>query len=164
MQIFRLGCLEGIKLAACLGMATAIVQSAHGETEIPFDPETPHHLSLVLAGTSVPAENATAFTLGADYEYRLTRRVGLGAVVEHAFGDIDATTALAVADIHLWRGLATQIGPGVEIIDGDVFAAGRIGMLYEIELENGITLSPQVHYDIAKESSIVFGIAIGRAF
>ena len=71
----------------------------------------PHHLSI-LGGLSRDSSEDGA-TIGVDYEYRLNRRLGLGAVVEHAFEDIEATNLLAVVDDHLWRGLALQAGPGV---------------------------------------------------
>ena len=124
-----------------------------------------HHLSLLLAGTNVPTEDENAFTLGIDYEYRVNSLLGVGVVAEQAFGEIDATTLLAVADIHIWRGFAIQTGPGVEFLDDETFAIGRIGGLYEFELGDGFTVSPQLHYDISSGAdAIVFGLAIGRAF
>jgi hypothetical protein len=131
--------------------------------EEPHWQEHPHHLALVVAGTT--DEEETAFTLGVDYEYRLAQLVGLGAVVEYAFEDIDALTLIGVADVHVWRGFAIQTGPGVEFIDGEspefVY---RIGGLYEFEFE-GFTLSPQVHYDATTgEDAVVYGISFGFGF
>lgn len=142
---------------------------ALAQTDVEYDKEVPHHLSVVIGGTSVPSANETEFTIGVDYEYRISELLGLGAVVEYAAGDIDATTILAVADIHLWRGLALQIGPGFEIADegGDTetLAIGRFGALYEFQVGNRFTISPQVHYDISSgQDAVVFGIALGRAF
>lgn len=124
----------------------------------------PHHLSVLVGGTDLVNEDHTAVTLGLDYEYRVSEFLGLGFVVEQAFGDIDATTLLAVADLHLWHGLIAQVGPGVEFVDGNSHAALRLGMLYEFEFEGGFTLSPQLHYDFSHEDALVFGIALGRAF
>jgi hypothetical protein len=125
----------------------------------------PHHLSVILGGTRVPEHQETGFTIGLDYEYRVSRTVGLGVVVEHAFGEIDATTLLGVADIHLVRGLVVQTGPGVEFVQDESFFVYRLGLLYEFELGEGFTLSPQLHYDFSgAENGIVFGVAFGRAF
>ena len=142
---------------------------SHAQIDVEYDEEKPHHLSLVLGGTHINAADETEFTFGVDYEYRISTLIGVGAVVEHAVGDIDATTLLAVADIHLWRGLAMQIGPGVEFVDEgeetETFAIGRIGVLYEVEFGEGFTVSPQFHYDISSgEDAIVFGLSFGRAF
>lgn len=149
---------------------TAHKASGHEQWgDIIYHPDEPHHFSVVIAGTNIPSANETAFTIGVDYEYRINRRWGVGFVAEQAFGEIDSTTLLAVTDIHLWGGLALQIGPGVEFVDEgeqhETFAIGRIGALYELEFGDRFTISPQLHYDISSgEDAIVFGFAIGRAF
>ena len=134
--------------------------------------EHPHHLSFLLSGTyeEEEDEDETAASFGIDYEYRLNRLIGIGAVVERAFNPIDATTFLAVADIHLWRGLCIQTGPGIEAIDADGEEESRdlfvyrIGALYEIEMER-FTVSPQLHYDNTDEvDALIFGVAVGFAF
>lgn len=122
----------------------------------------PHHLSLIVGGT-VNAEH-TAFTVGLDYEYRVCGFLGIGAVAEYAIEDIDAATFLGVADLHLWRGLAVQTGPGVEVTDEQNLFVYRLGFLYEFELDR-YTLSPQVHTDLTDEEwAIVFGVGIGFPF
>ena len=124
----------------------------------------PHHLSVLAGGTTISAVDETATTLGIDYEYRVSDFVGLGVVAERAFGRIDSTTLLAVADLHLAKGLVVQTGPGIEFIDGEENFVARIGALYEFELGGGLTFSPQFHYDISKEDAVVFGAAIGLSF
>lgn len=148
----------------------------------------PHHLSLFVGATDLkrkaegaerdmaPAEGEaeagleeereddTAATFALDYEYRLSQFVGLGAVVEQTTGSFDATTLLAVADIHLYKGFVLQVGPGVEFIENQTNAVGRIGGLYEFEFGR-FTVSPQAHYDVTDaEDSTVFGIAFGMNF
>lgn len=125
--------------------------------------EEPRHLSLFLGGTEEDQE--TGGTVGLDYEQRVTDLIGVGAVAEYAGGEVDAWTFLGVADIHVWEGLAIQTGPGLEHIDGTDWFVYRIGALYEFELGEGVTLSPQVHVDLtAREDAFVAGVAIGRAF
>jgi hypothetical protein len=140
--------------------------------------ERPSHLSVIVGYTweDGEEENTDAEMLGIDYEYRLSEFLGLGAVVEHAFDPLGATTALAVADLHVWRGLAIQTGPGVEFIDRRIERDGeqekeekelfvyRVGVLYEFEQGN-LTISPQLHLDVTKDAeSLIFGIAFGFAF
>ncbi|MEM8799801.1 MAG: hypothetical protein AAGF15_06950 [Pseudomonadota bacterium] len=139
--------------------------ASHAQIDVEYEPETPHHISIVVGGTYVVEPDELGFTVGVDYEYRLNRLIGLGFVVERAFGEIDSTTVLGVADIHVWRGFAFQVGPGFERIDGETFALGRLGGLYEFEVGSGFTIAPQAHYDISGgEDAIVFGIAFGVAF
>ena len=138
---------------------------ATAQIDVEFEEETPHHLSIIAGGTYINAVDDTFFTLGVDYEYRISPLIGVGAVAEQTFGEVDATTLLAVTDIHVWKGLAFQIGPGVEFVDSETFAIGRLGALYEIEFAEGYTVSPQLHFDLSSgEDAIVFGLAIGRAF
>ena len=140
--------------------------------------EKPHHLSLLLGGAYEDGEeeNENAELLGIDYEYRVSDFLGVGAVVERAFNPLDTTTALIVADLHIWRGLIVQAGPGVEFIDRKVDIDGvtvtedkdefvvRVGALYEFE-RGHFTISPQLHVDITDESeTIIFGLALGFAF
>ena len=129
----------------------------------------PHHLSVFLGGTRLDDdEDTTDFTAGIDYEYRVNRLLGIGAVVEHAFGDVDATTALVVMDIHIYKGFIVQTGPGYEWPDAeeeDDRFVYRLGGLYEFEVGE-FTVSPQLHIDFAEDAddALVFGVAFGRAF
>lgn len=150
---------------AALGAAASAEEGDHGHGDLWRS--HPHHASVVLGGTWHGHEEAE--TIGLDYEYRLNRTLGLGAVLEYAADPLETTTFLVVADIHVWRGLAIQTGPGIEHIeeehgdDEDLFVY-RIGALYEVEYGN-FTISPQLHLDVTDENdSIIGAIAIGWAF
>ena len=136
-------------------------EEAVEETHIPHGP---HHFSVLLADTHIDGEGNNA-TLGLDYEYRVSSLLGLGTVLEHASGDLEATTLLAVTDVHLYEGLIMQIGPGYEHRDGDNVFVARTGFLYEFEYEN-FTLSPQLHWDYhsGETNAFVAGIALGFSF
>jgi len=152
-------------LVAALLAGHAHAHAAKADGAYTSDAEPRHHLSVVVAGTHIDAADETAFTLGLDYEYQVSENLGVGTVVEQAFGAVDSTTVLAVADIHLWRGLAVQVGPGVEFVDDSEFALGRLGAVYEFELGDHLTAAPQMHYDMSEgEDAVVFGVAVGRAF
>ncbi|WP_262696469.1 hypothetical protein [Kordiimonas aquimaris] len=154
-------------------LISVISQEAIAQIEVEFHEEKRHHISVFSGGTTIFHTDEAASTIGLDYEYRINRLLGVGFVVEQAFGSIDATTILTVADIHIWRGLALQIGPGIEILNEETEFGGeesatnfvaRFGALYELEFEGGYTLSPQLHYDASKEDALVFGISLGLAF
>lgn len=126
--------------------------------------EHPDHLALVIGGKTEEeeGERETEATLGLDYEHRVNDFLGIGSVIaEYAFGDIDALTILAVADLHLWRGFIVQTGPGIESIDKELEGVYRIGALYELEFGR-YTVAPQVHYDATTgEDAVVFGVSLG---
>lgn len=124
----------------------------------------PHHISLFVGSTKIDTEGSGA-TFGIDYEYRVSRFLGLGVVTEYAQGELDAWTTLAVADMHITDRWIVQAGPGFERAEGHERFVGRIGFLYEFENE-GWTFSPQFHYDIheASENAYVVGFAVGVPF
>lgn len=124
----------------------------------------PHHLSA-LVGTTYTKDHGNAFTLGIDYEYRVSDFLGVGIVAEYAYEDLDAYTYLLVADLHITHNFIAQIGPGVEFHGSHKMEVVRLGFLYEFEA-SGFTLSPQLHYDYHRnhKSAVVAGLAIGVSF
>ena len=127
-----------------------------------------HHLSVIGGLSRDSSEDGP--TLGVDYEYRVNQPVGLGFVVEHAFDDLKVTTILGVADLHIWRGLAVQVGPGIELVEGrgeeddEEEFVYRIGALYEFEMGR-FTVSPQLHYDFTTGSDTLVALtAVGFYF
>ena len=139
--------MKNANLGSYASVACAMLMSACGALEHEGEHnwrEEPHHVSVLLSGTIEEHEEAPS--IGLDYEYRTSQFLGLGAVVERAFGDIDATTVLGVADLHITNQFIVQTGPGVEFVGGEEEAVYRLGVLYEFE-RGGYTVSPQVHYD-----------------
>lgn len=125
----------------------------------------PHHLSFLPAWTFAE-DGENAFTIGLDYEYRVNSFWGLGGVLEYAFEPLDTTTILAVADLHLTNSFIIQTGPGFVFEDGEELLTYRIGVLYEFELPNNLSFSPQVHYDIIDEvdNEWITALAFGWSF
>lgn len=125
----------------------------------------PHHLSFLTAWTFTES-GEDAFTLGLDYEYRVNSFLGVGSVLEHAYGPLDATTILAVADLHVWKGLAVQTGPGAVIEEHHEFFCYRIGVLYEFELPYNLSFLPQLHYDYidGADNEWIAAFAFGWSF
>ena len=159
-----------LAFATLLLVMAAAASADDSEAHIPHGMEMhqggSNHLAVVLASTDNTDD--TAGTFGVEYEYRLSTRFGVGGVLEHAGGDVDATTLLAVVDIHLWQGLALQTGPGIEFLDeeeGDTEEfVYRIGIMYEFH-RGRATIAPQVHYDATPDKdSVVAGIAFGISF
>lgn len=121
---------------------------------------SPNHLSIFLGNTEFSG-HGYGETVGIDYEYRVSPLLGLGSVVEYAFGSLDALTVLAVADIHLTEQFIVQLGPGYEYTSEHEFFVARLGVLYELRYK-GYTLSPQFHFDYHEGlgSSKVVGLAV----
>ena len=123
-----------------------------------------NHFSIISGSSVVPDHDLDAVTFGFDFERELTPHLGLGIVAEHAFGELDATSIFAVADVHVGRGLVLQLGPGVEFIDGKSLAVGRVGVFQELHLGEFV-VAPSVSYDFTKEeNTLVLGVALGTRF
>lgn len=125
---------------------------------------TPHHISLVLGGTDTE-KHPSAFTIGVDYEYRLSDFTGVGAVAEYARGHLECWTYLLVADLHLTPAWIIQVGPGFEKKGTKEHTVLRLGTLYEFSV-GAVTISPQLHYDYLPDyhDAVVAAVGFGVSF
>lgn len=155
-----------MQIQGALGLifALAMTPIAAAKNNVHHWQTSPHHLSVLL-GTTYTQESRHAFTLGVDYEYRVSDFLGVGFVAEYAFEDLDAYTYLLVADLHITNHFIAQIGPGIEFHGSHKIEVARLGLLYEFEVA-GLTLSPQLHYDYHSNNkdAVVAGLAIGMSF
>ena len=148
---------------AIISIVSALLafQPAKAETR----EEKRNHIAVFVGNTELTSENHSGFTIGAEYERRVSELVSIGIIGEHAFGEIDATSILGTVNFHATENIIVQTGAGIEIEhDGHTSELGRVGLIYEIELKNEFSLSPQVHFDFGKEEALVFGVAIGKKF
>ena len=152
----RLGLKHGLLLLILSVLAFSTNASEHEHS--------PNHISLFIGHTDF-SEHGNGETVGIDYEYRVSPLLGLGSVVEYAFGSLDALTVLAVADIHITNEFIIQVGPGYEYTSEHEYFVSRLGGLYEFRY-NGYTFSPQFHFDYHEGvgSSKVAGLAVGFDF
>lgn len=144
-----------------------------------------NHLSLFTGGTteSSDGETSTSFSLGLDYERRVSRLIGLGIGGEFVFGGEEREALLGLLlNLHPAGGLVLVAGPGVEFaeelhVEGEVEAqqeesgtethAGlRVGIVYEFEVGHRYSIAPSFYTDFidGKEPTFVWGLAFGVGF
>ncbi len=160
-------------LIVCLVIQSLCFSAAADPSEVEESEgaeERYHLLTFLALGTyEYEFEGVTVATLGVDYEWRFSPLLGVGFVAEHALEDINETTVLAVADVHVWRSFVIQIGPGAAIVTEPeepvrTEFAFRVGLIYEIELGR-LAITPQLHYDYTTgKDAVVFGSGIGWRF
>jgi len=126
-----------------------------------------HHVGLLLGGAvrSEHGEIGAGFALGADYEFRLHRLVGVGALVEVAAGDIRDVIVIAPVSLHLWRGFKLVAAPGVEVPGhgGSEFLF-RLGVAYLFPIDI-FSIGPEFNVDIVDgHPTYVTGLAVGVGF
>jgi hypothetical protein len=156
---------------SCLVLVVSAQSASANEEE---GAEKQNVLSLIVGGTSDRDENA--FTVGLDFEHRIHRLLGIGAVIEYATDDLDAVTLIGALDFHIWKGFAIQTGPGVEFAGEEEEEDGvttttnrrnfiyRVGALYEFEFGR-LLVTPQVHYDYSSgHDAVVYAMGLGFKF
>ncbi len=124
--------------------------------------EQPNHVSLLIGNTRDEGEDS--FTVGLDYERRRSDLLGLGGLVEHSGGHLDATLAAFSVYFHPWRGWILEAAPGIERRDGKYNALLRLGVKYEFEIRR-ITIMPEIDADMVEGNiATTFGVSIGMKF
>jgi hypothetical protein len=123
-----------------------------------------HHVAVFLGNTH-DYHGTDAFTVGADYEYRLSNLIGLGGFVDYAGGDIDAVVVGGGLFIHPWRDLRLLTGAGKEMHNGHGELLVRLGVSYDFHIKKWI-LTPVIDVDLLENGhqNWVYGIAVGKAF
>jgi hypothetical protein len=158
-------------------------EPSHGEAH-----EHRHEATFVLGGTYESTEEASFFTLGDDYEFRVHPRLGIGGTVEYLTG-LDAVVLVIPVTVHLYRGLAVYGGPGWELEPrrsgeeeshgenhtagegggNETFFLARIGIQYGFEFGSRYSILPTVAFDfIDKEEevgkAVVYAVKFAIAF
>ena len=162
-------------LARCLSLATGsilatnlIVSGPALSADLEADQgeeflEYRHHIAVSLGNTHTE-ENEDAFTIGLDYEYRLSSLVGVGVLGEYATEDLNTWVVGGPFALHPGAGWRLVAMPGIEIADDETEFLFRVGAGYEFEIER-FTLMPEVNADFVDgETNLFFGASLGLKF
>lgn len=128
-----------------------------------------HHVGVFLGGATRFADGSkteTGAALGLDYEYRFSKRWGIGGVAEAVvFSDEHRDGAFAVpVYFHPTQRLKLSAGPGFEIEDGHAEFMARFSVTYDIPVWK-LILSPEVSLDVLdRKQVLLYGLTIGAGF
>jgi hypothetical protein len=169
-----------LALSAAAASAQEPRQSPATAGEEAGELEHRNEVAAIVAGTS-EIDGDTFFTLGVEYERRLTQRVGIVGEVEYLF-DAERWIAVAPIVLHAGRGLKVFGGPGFEVADteeieevqpeieeGETHFLLRVGAAYALEFAERYSVGPTVSFDFIRENdewehAVVFGISFGVGF
>ena len=139
-------------------------RTAESQTDGSEEREPPHRVAIFLGNSHEDGENFA--TSGFDYEYRLASVpfLGFGGLIDHAFGEVDATLYLAAASFHPVGGLVLATGAGFEHEDGENKFAIRLTVGYEFSFGK-FWIEPEFNADFIDGDEIqVAGANLGWAF
>ena len=129
-------------LVVLLSAPFAYAQGVHGDhatDDAHHGDEKAHHSRshvAVFAGNT-QLEGHSAFTFGADFEYRLpflNDRIGVGALAEAAFGDHTATVVGGVLFVHPVGNFKVLFAPSAEFSEGHRAFLFRSGLGYDLHV------------------------------
>lgn len=159
-------------------------QAAHPEGD---ESHRPNVASVFLGATTETAEDETYFTVGAEYERRLSSRWGFQLAAEYV-SDFDAWVVAAPLAIRPVGGLWLGVGPGFQTKPGRAeaehhggheggvleeedgpFFLWRFKAGYGIHFGHKFSAMPNVSFDLVRENgewakAWVFGVSFGAHF
>lgn len=122
-----------------------------------------NHLA-VFGGFTGEARRERSFSLGLDYERRISESFGVGALLERASGDRDFWVAAIPFSLHRghWK---FSVAPGIEHEEGHGdHGLIRVSAGYGIKI-NGLEIAPLLAVDFVEgDTVLVMGITIGMGF
>jgi hypothetical protein len=135
-----------------------------------------HHLALFNGATTNFTHSSTDYSLGIDYEFRLTKTFGLGLLGEYIFTDNGEFIAGVPAFLHFAKSLKITGAPLLiykeEHIDDHThhgeanmktIFAFRVGVSYGFHLGK-VSVAPAVNFDMGESNALVYGLNIGIGF
>ena len=120
-------------------------------------PEGKSDISLFLGASS--NSEATAFTIGMDYQYRISRLFGVGVILDHATGDFKSTLVAPALFLHV-KNLSFTVAPGAEFSDDETELVMRLGAEYHFEISR-FAIIPAIFYDTERNGDPTWVYGLG---
>ena len=168
-------------LACCPGSQTWASSFADQEAEEPGENAKTHEaepgeeekkneIAVFIGSTEGEVEDGEKkdrdFTIGLDYERRLTQRVGIGGLYDWvAEGNREFLIGVPVF-LHPGKTATLQVAPCVQRIreDKETNFVLRLGFSWGFDVGK-MRIAPEILYDIAEgQDFVVFGVAFGKEF
>ncbi|NIO41616.1 MAG: hypothetical protein GTO41_16405 [Burkholderiales bacterium] len=119
-------------------------------------------LALFLGTTRDGGDSG--FTVGLEYEYRVSQAIGVGGLIDRAGGDFDSTLLAGAFFFHFGHHWVALLAPGMEFNEDDELAL-RAGFAYEFKVAKRFNVAPAFNIDfIDGEERLVYGVNLGWTF
>ncbi len=165
MKKQAIGCVVAVCTTLALAAQPVMAQEAEGEDAAEWAEKGRHELGLFLGVTDKKSD--TGFSMGLDYEYRLSRMFGIGGLLEYTGSDFRDGIVAVPFYVHPWKELKLVAAPGIEIEaeDGSEEFLVRVGAEYGFDVRRGFEIAPAFYLDFTSEDvAMVVGASIARSF
>jgi hypothetical protein len=122
-------------------------------------------MAVFLGATAVRGDLGES--VGLDYEYRVTRRFGVGAALEYTGAAFRELLYAVSFDWHPWREMKLYLAPGgqTDVTEGTAAWVVRFGIEYGFDVGRGLEIAPALSIDhLSDETAVVIGVGLGRSF
>lgn len=143
--------------------AAAMMVPAHADSEEEYHKNT----IAGFIGITSADRRENGLSIGAEYERRINKIFGIGAIIgERTFGDVDTWVFALPFAFHTgpWKMYAA---PGVEhdVDSNDNEPLIRLGVEYGFEISERWEIAPQVDVDFVESDAVfIFGVTFGYGF
>jgi len=168
--------LRNSRVLATLFIALGVLplQASTHTAEPHHDDDVAHHhknhIAIFIGATQAEEHhgerNDPHFTLGIDYERRLSTLFGLGLLADGVIGGKRDYLVGVPLFLHASEHIVLQLAPAWHKVEEGNHSGAvlRSGIIWSIPVGTG-TLSPSLFYDIAESDNIwVFGLSIGKGW
>ena len=150
-----------LALEISLVTLTAGAQDHHksGQHDVDYHKNT----LAMFVGIAYESQDENGAAIGIEYERRINKYFGIGALAEYSSGDLDSWVYVVPFAYHheRWK---FYVAPGVEDSEHGNEALLRLGVEYAFEV-GGWELSPQLDVDLVDNKEVwVLGVTFGRGF
>ncbi|SHF44331.1 hypothetical protein SAMN05444483_101126 [Salegentibacter echinorum] len=132
-----------------------------------------HHIALFNGATTNFSHESTSYTIGLDYEYRISKLFGLGLLGEYIAAESGEFLAGVPFFVHPYKGLKFVAAPmavfleehtsGEHKVEKETEFAFRFGTGYDFHFK-GFSIGPDINFDFGKTEALNYGLSIGFGF
>ncbi len=159
--------------------STSIYAQHHEENADKSSPThfSKHHIAIYNGLTTSITNELTGYTLGLDYEYRISQLLGVGVFGEYIFVESKEIVAGISVFVHPYKGLKIFAAPIIGFSEEEHEEDGgeghvteketniyfRTGLGYDFHIGK-LSVGPSVNFDFGETKVIGYGLSIGFGF
>ena len=165
-----------VLITIALFLSSTFIYAQHNEEHSKHESHnhySKHHVALFNGATTNFSHELTSYTIGIDYEYRLSKFIGIGFLGEYITSKPEEFLTGVGVIAHPFKGIRLLATPlmvyaeennneGNDVKKETSFSF-RIGTGYDFHIGK-LSVGPSINYDFGNTNAISFGITTGFGF